>query len=162
MQAKKITGVLILLIACACQQEKVVMSEAVKAAVIEDVRQALNNYTAAIKQGGLTAEFNYLDPSDDFFWIPPGYESPLSYDSVAAVLSANAPRFKSVENSFDTLRIIPLSESLATYTAQLRSVMTDTSGNIASLSLIESGVVIKRKDGWKLLSGHTSVITRKK
>jgi hypothetical protein len=85
-------------------------------------------------------------------------ENPISYDSVAAVLTLNSPKFVSVENTFDTLRIIPLTTELATYTAKLRSVMKDTSGNVSSVNLIETGVVIKRKDGWKLLSGQTSLL----
>ena len=117
-----------------------------------------DHYFEAIRKGGMTAEFQYLDHSSDFFWVPPGYQNPISYDSVAAVLTLNAPRFVSVENTFDTLRIIPLTTALATYTAKLRSVMKDTSGNVSSLHLIETGVVIKRSDGWKLLSGQTSLL----
>ena len=82
----------------------------------------------------------------------------ISYDSMAAVLTLNAPKFVSVENTLDTLRIIPLTTALATYTAKLRSVMRDTAGNVSSVNLIETGVVIKRKDGWKLLSGQTSLL----
>jgi hypothetical protein len=37
--------------------------------------------------------------------------------------------------------------------------MSDTSGKTSSFSLIESGVLIKREDGWKLLSGQTSIIS---
>lgn len=157
MHAKKLT-VFILLIVSACQQKKAAMSDEAKADVVTEVRQTLNNYLAAVKRDGLTAEFDYLDHSSDFFWVPPGYNSPISYDSVAAFLRTSASLFKSVENSFDTLRIIPLTEELATYTAKLRSVMTDTSGNVTSIKLIETGVVIKRNDRWKLLSGQTSLI----
>jgi hypothetical protein len=161
MDARKLTTAFVLLAICACQQEKSSLSETEQVRVAEDVRQALNNYLAAVKKEGLTAEFSYLDNSEDFFWVPPGYQGPISYDSVAAILKVNAPLFKSIENSFDTLRIIPLSEGLAAYTTQLHSVMTDTSGKVSFSRLIETGVVIKRKDGWKLLGGQTSLITQK-
>jgi hypothetical protein len=99
-----------------------------------------------------------LDHSPDFFWIPPGYEHPIYYDSVESVIKLNATRLKSVVNSFDSLQVIPLSERLAIYTGKMQSVTTDTSNQVTEVSLIETGVMIKRKDGWKLLSGQTSLL----
>ena len=128
------------------------------AKVESEITSLFDQYFDSIRKDGLTGEFKYLDHSADFFWVPPGYQNPIPYDSVAAVLTLNAPRFTSVENMVDTLRIIPLSTELATYTAKLRSVMKDTSGNVSSLRLIETGVVVKRKDGWKLLHGQTSLL----
>jgi hypothetical protein len=147
---------IILFWGCKGEQSRLSTDEAQK--VESEVRQLLDQYLEAIRKGGITAEFQFLDHSSDFFWVPPGYHTPISYDSVAAVLTINAPRFVSVENTFDTLRIIPLTTALATYTAKLRSVMKDTAGNVSSLQLIETGVVIKRRDGWKLLSGQTSLL----
>jgi hypothetical protein len=147
---------LIILPGCGGEQNRLSTDEALK--VESEVRLLFDQYFEAVRKRGLTAEFQYLDHSSDFFWVPPGYEHPISYDSVAAVLTLSAPRFVSVENTFDTLRIIPLTAALATYTAKLRSTIKDTSGNVSSLHLIETGVVIKRKDGWKLLSGQTSLI----
>ena len=50
-----------------------------KTAVTKEVKQMLGSYYADIKKDGLTAEFNYLDNSVDFFWMPPGYKSSISY-----------------------------------------------------------------------------------
>ena len=146
----------IILASCKGKQSGLSADEAI--GVESEVRLLFDHYFEAIRKDGLTAEFKYLDHSSDFFWVPPGYDNPISYDSVAAVLAFNAPQFVSVENSLDTLRIVPLTTKLATYTAQLQSVMKDTTGNISSVNLIETGVVIKRKDGWKLLNGQTSLI----
>jgi hypothetical protein len=126
--------------------------------VTDSVSVMLHNYYNDIKTNGLTAEFKYLDNSPDFFWVPPGYSSAISYDSVAIILNQNAPVLKSTDNSFESLRIIPLDRNIATYTARIRSTVTDTAGKVSTFSLVESGVVIKRKDGWKLLSGQTSIV----
>jgi SnoaL-like domain len=147
---------IIIFAGCKGEQSRLSTDEAQK--VESEVRQLFGHYVEAIRKGGMTAEFQYLDQSSDFFWVPPGYDNPISYDSVAAVLTLSAPRFVSVENKFDTLRIVPLTTALATYSAKLRSVMKDTAGNVSSVNLIETGVVIKRSDGWKLLSGQTSVL----
>src|SRR5687768_8885940 len=120
------------------------LTEIERAEIKKSAQQALDNYYNDIRKEGLTAEFRYLDSSADFFWVPPGYSFPISYDSVATILKQNAPLFKSVDNSFDTLSIFPLSKELATYTGRLRSVMTDTTGKSATYSLVETGVLIRR------------------
>jgi hypothetical protein len=140
-----------------CRQSTT-MTKDEKARIELDVRLTLINYYDDIRKSGLTAEFNYLDHSPDFFWVPPGYSSCISYDSVVQVLEENAPKFKYIDNSFDTLRIVPLSKEIATYTGRLHSTMTDTRGNIMTLQLVETGVLIKRKEGWKLLSGQTNIV----
>ncbi len=129
-----------------------------KTAIIQEVKQTLTNYYRDIKANGLTAEFNYLDNSADFYWVPPNYSTPITYDSVVTVLKQNAPKFKLVDNFFETLRIFPLNTTLATYYGRIRSSMTDTSGNTSSFLLLETGILIKRKEGWKLLSGQTKVV----
>jgi hypothetical protein len=61
-------------------------------------------------------------------------------------------------NKFDSLVIKPLSLEIATYTGLIKSMTIDKNGTVMSFSLMETGVVIKRKSGWKLLSGQTSMI----
>jgi hypothetical protein len=86
---------IIMLAGCSGEQRGLSTDEALKVEV--EVRLLFDHYFEAIRKGGLTAEFPYLDPSSEFFWVPPGYENAISYDSVAAVLTLNAPRFVSVE-----------------------------------------------------------------
>jgi hypothetical protein len=125
--------------------------------VVKEVKQMLDNYYRDIRSAGLTAELKYLDSTTSFFWVPPGYPSALSYESVVAILKQNAPMYTSVDNHFDTLSVIPLSKYTAMYTGRLRSVMADTLGHVNTYMLLETGVVIKRPAGWKLLSGQTAV-----
>ena len=136
------------------------LSENEKATVIAEATRTLQNYYADIKKSGLTAEFDYLDQSADFFWVPPGYSAAIFYDSVAAVLRQNAPNYISINNAFDALKIIPLSKELATYTGRLHSTMIDTAGISTTFSLVETGILIKRKDGWKLLHGQTALVNQ--
>jgi hypothetical protein len=141
----------------ACEQEPLSMTETDKRLIRENVKQTLNNYYADVKKYGLEAEFNYLDSSSNFFWVPPGYTSPISYAQVATILKQNARNYKMVDNSFDTLQIVPLTSRLATYTGRLRSTVTDTLGKTITYMLVESGTVIKRKKTWKNLSGQTTL-----
>ncbi len=104
----------LLLISCTQQQAPLPAEQ--KIIITQEVKQTLNNYYTDIQKNGLTAEFNYLDSSADFFWVPPGYTSAISYDSVAKVLRQNAPHYTSIVNTFDTLTIFIITKELATYT----------------------------------------------
>ena len=156
MRMKNFIAILLIVPVTACTRDAALTARD-KERVAEEVRETLLDYFGAIKQEGLMAEFKYLDNSKDFYWVPPGYGAAITYDSVAAVLTKAAPRYTSVDNTWDTLQIDALSMNLARYTGRLRSVMRDTSGNVSAHSLAESGIAIRRDDGWKLLSGHTSV-----
>lgn len=125
-------------------------------AVSDSVTKTLHNYYADINKRGLLAEFAYLDSSDDFFWIPPGYDSAISYDSVASLIKENAQVFKTVDNSWDSLSVTPVSKDSASYAGKIRMTMVDTAGTSYRGILQETGVMIKRKDGWKLLHGRTA------
>jgi hypothetical protein len=142
-----------------CRQSTV-LTENEKVNIIADVKLTLDNYYNDIRKHGLTAEFKYLDNSPDFFWVPPGYSGSVPYDGIVTAIKQNALKYKLVDNSFDKLQIIPLSNELATYTGQLSSIMTDTSGKVIHYSLVETGIMIKRPEGWKLLSGQTSLLNQ--
>ena len=129
-----------------------------KEKVTQEVEQMLSNYHDDIAESGLTAEFKYLDQSDDFFWVPPGYNSALSYDSVKTILEKNALTIESISFQWDTLRIFPLSHEIANYTGIVVGQMIDTSDVASRVSIIESGTLIRRKSGWKLLSGQSAIL----
>ncbi len=148
----------ILLTLIGCRQSES-LSDNDKAGIIKDVRQTLDSYYGDIKKSGLTAEFKYLDNSTEFFWVPPGFSSSISYDSVTSILKHNAPTYKSIDNSFDTLQIIPLTKELVTYSGRISSTMIDTANKVMTFKLVETGVLIKRSNGWKLLHGQTSILS---
>lgn len=148
---------IVLLSMSACQQaDKLTKSE--QNEIRDEVRKMLDDYFSVIRSRGMMGEFGYLDNSPEFFWVPPGYSSWISYDSVAAVLKTNAPVFTLVDNVWDSLRVDPLTREFATYTGTLHGTMIDTAGKVTKVSAIETGVVVKRNDGWKLLRGQTSLL----
>ncbi len=158
MIRKALSFILIAVLFLSACQKADTFTEDEKEIIRNSVKQALNDYYDAIRTGGMMAEFDYLDNSSEFYWVPPGYSSWISYDSVAAVLKTNAPAFSSVDNVWDALRVDPLTREYATYSGILHSTMTDTADRAANVSMIETGVVVKRKDGWKLLRGQTALL----
>lgn len=145
-----------ILISCGSDTE---LLEAEKEAIIHSVKIRLKAFQRDVRQNGLSAQIDYMDDSDDFFWTPPGYDSALSYDSLSKILRLNTSKYTFVTNKFDSLRILPLTKTMASYTSRIHSTMIDTLGNRSAFSLIETGLLIKREKKWMLLNGQTSVIT---
>jgi hypothetical protein len=134
------------------------LSEPNKNRIQAEVRKTLYDCFAQMKKEGYSAELYFLDASPDFFWIPPRHSLPVSYDSVAALIKKFLPGNRSVENTWDTLHIQPLSETFATYTGRYRAKYTDTTGRVSEYFMLDVGTVVKRKNGWKIISGQTSAI----
>ncbi len=141
-----------------CGKKSSVLTLKENEAIIDTIRETLTLYYADIKKDGLTAEFKYLDHSSEFYWAPPGFNEPITYDQVEKGVNQNAAKFKSVDNTWLSLRIDPLTAELASYTGTIHSIATDTTGQIGDYKLIETGLMIKRNDGWKLFRGQTSVL----
>jgi hypothetical protein len=160
MTLKSIIVIVFSIAFASCKQDDSSLTPSEKKTIIENTTRVLDNYYADIGREGLKAELRYLDSSNDFFWVPPGYTTSISYDSVVTILTQNAPAFQSVINSWDTLRIIPINRDLATYTGRLHSTMTDTAGKVSQYNLVETGILVRRKEGWKLLSGQTSIVNK--
>lgn len=150
-----------LIIFTSCQQplQEESLTDAEKAETIADVRQMLNDYFYDMQNVGLLSEFKYLDSTPDFFWVPPGYESAIDYDSVQAILIKSAPLYRSISYQWDTLRIIPLTKDLVNYTGRINGILIDAAGNSTTLQMLETGIIIKRPDGWKLLSGQSAILS---
>lgn len=149
---------LVPLLLSSCRQKPAEFNPEQKSIIINEVKGMLAGYADDVRKNGLTAEVKYFDTSADFFWVPPNFTQALSYDSVVSILNESAGMMKMVDNKWDTLRIIPLTTNMATYTGHITSNVEDTFGNKASLLMWETGTVIKRADGWKLLSGQTSAL----
>jgi hypothetical protein len=58
---------IVILAGCKGEQSKLSTDEALKVEL--EVKQLFNHYVEAIRKGGMTAEFQYLDHSSDFFWV---------------------------------------------------------------------------------------------
>ena len=126
--------------------------------VAREVRKTLINYCDDVSREGFMAEFEYLDSSSLFSWHPPGFASAISFDSVKTILLRNANIYTKVECSWDSLVIIPESNVKAKYTGRMKTILTDTAGIRNTYYFAEVGHVMKKEDGWKLVSGKTERI----
>ena len=153
MKYSKLYSFLIIILVLGCKKERTKKLD--KTQIVSEIEIMFNDYHEAIKQNGLPAEFDYLDNSNDFFWIPPGYKSTVKYDSIKAILIENNKSIQSISFEFETLEIFPLTPEIANYSGIVKGEMLDTSNVTSNFKIIESGTLIKRADGWKLLNGQS-------
>ena len=118
----------------------------------------MHDYHNAMREEGLMSEFRFLDNSDEFYWVPPGYQSALTYDSVKYIIEDNARAMVTTDFRWKNLKIYPLSKSIANFSGEVSGLAVDTTNIKIDMSIIESGTLIKRKDGWKLLSGQSTIL----
>ncbi|GAA3610175.1 hypothetical protein Q4Q39_16700 [Flavivirga amylovorans] len=123
-----------------------------------EIKEMFKNYHNDITKNGLESEFKYLDASSDFFWVPPGYKETLDYDTVKKILIENSKIVNFIEFSWESIKIVPLTNEIANYSGIIKCVQVDTDHNPMMFKIIESGTLIKRKDGWKFLNGQSRTL----
>lgn len=129
------------------------------AASIEiEVTEMLHAYDDSVRKNGVEGGFYFLDKSDAFYWVPPDYKYAIDYDSISSILHAHATQFKHIDNQWKGLRVMPLSEKYASFNGVVISTAITTENDTTITKLAETGIVVKRKEGWKLLSGQTTLV----
>ena len=145
--------VFFLLFSCAQNDKQIVSAD-----LQQEIKLTIDNYYNELRKEGLAAELKYLDSSNQFFWVPPGYMNYANYNVIAAAIKRNAALLKSIDNRYDSLLIIPLTKEYAQFVMRTISTTIRADGDSIKSAFIESGVVVRRKDGWKFLSGQTSIL----
>lgn len=138
---------------CAQKQEHEQEFDADK--IEKEVKEMLLAYDDSVRKSGINGEFFFLDNSEEFYWVPPGYKYALHYDSIAKILREYAPKFQYIDNNWETLEILALSEKYASFNGILNSTMITIDNDTTSGVFFERGLVVKRGEHWKLLSGQT-------
>ena len=123
-----------------------------------EVREMFNAYDDSVRKKGIEGEFFFLDKSEAFYWVPPGHKYALHYDSISRILKEYAPNFKYINNSWDTLEVLPLSDEYASFNGVINSYAISSNNDTTITKLSETGLVVKRKTGWKFLNGQTVVV----
>ncbi|MFN8397857.1 MAG: hypothetical protein U0176_24785 [Bacteroidia bacterium] len=140
-----------------CQSPKSKFDAKARERVVSESREALYDYHANICKEGLLAEFAYLDSSADFHWRPPGTEVELGYDSVSKAIRLNANAIDSTCGHWVSLEVEAVAWDTARYSGILEIWTRMANAETSMVRLLEEGLMVKRKEGWKLQSGRTEL-----
>ena len=157
---KQFLTYIFLLIATFVCHSQASLNKKEKEIITQEIKIMLNNYHNDIVKDGIEDELMYLDTSSDFFWVPPGYNSPLNYESIKDILLSNSKAINYIEFSWETIKIFPLTKKIASYSGIAKCV--EVGDNLTSMTfrIIESGTLIKRGDDWKFLNGQSRLLDK--
>jgi len=135
------------------------LSDSQRAAVIQGVQQLAVQFFDDVRTHNAAAVIAHLDSSEAFFWVFPPDTGAVSRATIAEGLRAELESYPSIEGRWLTMRVEPLTATLASYTGVFEQVSTSVDGNAVRTQGIETAVVILRDNGWKFLSGQTTLRT---
>ena len=134
------------------------LSDNERKTVDKEVKDMLYGYCNDLRSQGLQAQFHYMDNGGQFFWLTAGSTSAQGLDSTLAIAGRAMANVSVVNRSYDTLLVQPLTTTLAAYSARVRSVVTYTGGKDTTLLTVETGTLVKRREGWRFLYGQTTAL----
>lgn len=146
---------LITLISCTEQDENDTENQKTDT---KEIRSFLHAYHDAVNHYGVKAELNFFDSSEQFFWIPPGYAEALNFDSVKSILLIADDAIRQTNFEWESLHVQFVEDNVASFNGVVKGTITDTSNLTININQIKSGLLIKRKDGWKILNGQSTTL----
>ena len=124
----------------------------------KEVKEMFLAFDDSVRKDGFKKGLYFFDNSDAFYWVPSGYKYAIHFDSISTILNTYSSHFKYIDNTWDTLQIIALSKTYASFNGVINSYSITVDNDTTITKLSETGLVIKRGEHWKFLSGQTVVI----
>ena len=137
-----------------CQQ-KIEFTDAQRVVIRDSVTQLKYRVWDEIRAKHLEAALNLFDDSPDFFWVFAPDTTMVSYDVFVARLKGAFRDYRSIDVVWDRMHVEPLTNEYAEYTGKYHATYTDASGKIFKATGLETGIVVHRSSGWKILNGQT-------
>jgi len=155
-------GALVMLPLCAflfvsCQRGGE-LNDIQKDTVIHGVQQAAVQLFDDLRTHNIASLVAAFDSSDAFFWIVPPDTTAITRDALAALHREELDTYTSIEARWLSLRVEPISATLAAYTGLFEVATVSHAGDTSTRRGIETGVMILRDGTWKFLNGQTTFL----
>ncbi len=146
--------ILLTIFICDCRRNAN-LSQMERATIKNDVQLVLTAMSDSMRTNGLAGWIPFLYNSPDFKWEFHGIAE--SYDTLVAQIRREAPRYRSITISWDSVQVEPLSDNETMLTTKYNESVTDTGGaNSTIVGTVKSR--LERVNGaWKFHLGHTFV-----
>ncbi len=156
MKTMKFLLTLILLIpAMAYSQDK--LSTRDQSVLESKVTEMFNTYVTHVNTKGLPGVEAFFSKSKDFYWVEDGLLQYPDANSLEAAIAAFAPTVKTVNLEITEFKARILGPTKATVYADFKQDISLESGFSFSIDGIMTIILAKEAEGWKFLSGHSSV-----
>jgi hypothetical protein len=126
------------------------ITDAQAAAVSKDVRAFAATVSRGVTQGGPAAWRGYFSESDAFFMVVDGHLAFTNSDAVTRDLPQIAASIVHIELQWgDSLRVDPLTPTLAMLAAPYHEILTDPAGHKVEASGYFTGLAELGPKGWR-------------
>jgi len=116
----------------------------------------MKSLVSDLNTDGIQSQLKYLDNSDKFQYTFLNSGKIYDYEELKKQLEISSSTDYKVNLSFDEFKITPLSDKLVSYSLIL-SGYERIDGQNSDISLVETGTLIRRNDGWKIINAQTTV-----
>ncbi len=121
------------------------------------VRVLAESISRDVTQQGPNAWLRYFEPTPRFFMASGGSLMFPDYDSASAFVPRFAAGVRSIELTWNGVRVDPLSLNLAMMGAAFREDITDTAGHQVHVGGYFTALAEETPAGWRLRNAHWSM-----
>jgi hypothetical protein len=143
------------LLAFTCGEKPLTLSDNDKSDIVKAVKDMTSKYFMDFYTHNVDSVLRHYDTSACFFWA-------ITPDTIAMKRSAMVTMhrhavkdYTKFEGYWSDMRVEPLTNELAMYHGTYHVLTEDKDGHIGKIMGVETGIMIKREDGWKYLAGQT-------
>ena len=137
-----------------CQQQAT-LTQSQRAAIRDSVTQLKYRVWDEVRAKHFEGTLNCFDDSPEFFWVFTPDTTIILHDVFVAMLKGAFQDYRSIDVVWDRIHVEPLTNQYAVYTGKYHVTYIDTSGKVFKAIGVETGIVVHRPTGWKILNGQT-------
>jgi ketosteroid isomerase-like protein len=143
------------LTAFTCGEKSLTVSKQDKSEIEKAVKQMTANYFKDFYTRNVDSVLKHYDTSACFFWSITPDTIPMKRGAMVTMHRHAIRDYVKFDGYWSDMRVEPLTRDLAMYHGTYHVYTEDKSGQKGKIMGVETGVMIKREDGWKFLAGQT-------
>ena len=151
--SKLFLSLLLLVITSSCSNHKSFKPVNIQ----EEVSNTFNNYVEHVNSKGLKGVESYFADDSTFYWVEDGLIQYPSWDSLASSIEQFYPSVSSVSMNISDTKIHVIDHNHAMLFTSFKEDLRMESGFAFTLDGALTILLRKEEDGWKFLSGHSSI-----
>lgn len=138
-----------------CGEKPLKMNEEEKSEIVKAVKDMTANYFRDFYTRSIDTVLSHYDTSSSFFWAITPDTIALKRSAMVTMHRHALKDYTKFDGYWSNIKVEPLTNELAMYHGTYHVNTEDKSGKKGTITGVETGVMVKREDGWKYLAGQT-------
>ncbi|MCU0373181.1 MAG: nuclear transport factor 2 family protein [Ignavibacteria bacterium] len=145
----------LLLTAFTCGEKTLKLDDSERAEIVEAVKSMTSRYFEDFHANNVDTVLRHYDTSACFFWSITPDTIALKRSAMVTMHRHAIKDYAKFEGYWSNIQVEPLTKELAMYHGTYHVNTEDKGGKKGKITGVETGVMVKREDGWKYLAGQT-------